>query len=322
MMSFLSYRLRQKVWVIPGLLALLVVVAFHPAFAQGDWDVENRVKRLENEINTLSRAVYRGEAPPPGSLSGAAVGGADVEIRLQQIEGEMRDLRGTLEQQSYEIRQLKDQLERATSDLELRMNDLEGGSTSSSKNSNAGGRYTTGNVTPRVQPQQPQQPVAPAGNTGGQTYQWSSGDNTAQQLGSYNASGGASAADLAAATYDNAFSMVKNRQYDRAQVEFEAFLADYPKHALAGNAKYWLGETHYVRGNFETSARIFAEGYQQHPKGSKAADNLLKLGLSLDALGKRDDACIALQQLKKENPAGAAPVLRRADQEMSRLSCS
>jgi len=304
--------------MVPGLLALLIAVP-QPGLAQSEWDMQNRVKRLENEIDTLSRAVYRGEAPPPGSVSGGSVGGADAEIRMQQIEGEMRDLRGALEQQSHETRQLKDQLERMGSDMELRLKDLEGGS-SANAGGTSGTRYTTMNANPQVAaPSQPN--VSSVGSSGGQTYQWSSGEANAGQLGSYNANN-ASAGDLAAATYENAFSMVKNRQYDRAQGEFETFLRDHPNHALAGNAKYWLGETHYVRGNFETSARIFAEGYQQHPKGSKAADNLLKLGLSLDALGKRDDACIALQQLKKENPAGAAPVLRRADQEMSRLSCS
>lgn len=318
-MAYLSCKHVFKAWIVPGLLALMIATPF-PAFAQSDWDMQNRIKRIENEINTLSRAVYRGETPPPGSAPAGGGLGADAEIRLQQVENDMRELRGLIEQQSFENRQLKDQLERVTSDLELRLNDLEGGAPATN---NASGRYTTGNVTPQVRPQV-QQPTAPAaGDSGGQTYQWSSGNNNAGQLGSYTANAGsANASDLAAATYENAFSMVKNRQYDGAQVEFETFLRDYPNHALAGNAKYWLGETHYVRGNFEPAARIFAEGYQQYPTGSKAADNLLKLGLSLDALGKRDDACIALQQLKKENPAGAAPVLRRADQEMSRLSCS
>ncbi|MEZ5814171.1 MAG: tol-pal system protein YbgF [Alphaproteobacteria bacterium] len=308
-------------------MTLFVAIGGASALAQSDWDMKNRVKRLENEIDTLSRAVYRGESPPPGAGGSGSAVGADVEIRLQQVENDMRELRGLLEQQSYENRQLKDQLERVTSDLELRLNDLEGAGASGV--SGGGARYTAGNMTENVMPQvQPRSQAQSVGSAGGQTYQWSSssgGDaesGPSGQLGSYSTGrAGASGTDLAAATYDNAFSLVKNRQYDRAQVELEAFLEAYPGHALAGNAKYWLGETYYVRGNFEKSARVFAEGYQQYPEGSKAADNLLKLGLSLEALGKRSDACIALQQLKKENPAGAAPVLRRADQEMSRLAC-
>ena len=274
----------------------------------------------------MNRAVYRGETPPAGVVSGGAVGasGADVEIRLQQIENDMRDLRGLIEQVGYENRQLKDQMERVTSDLELRMNDLENGRGGANAGGSAATRYTTMNNSGPRDLGNGSAPDSGGSASGGDGYQWSS-NNTPDsgQLGSIttNSAGAATGGDLAAATYENAFSMIKNRQYDRAQSEFETFLENYPDHPLAGNAKYWLGETHYVRGNFETSARIFAEGYKRYPEGSKAADNLLKLGLSLDALGKTDDACVALKQLQKENPAGAGPVLRRADQEMTRLGC-
>lgn len=309
--------------MVPGLLVLALVCGSVSVQAQDDWDVQNRVKRLENEIETLSRAVYKGEAPPPGSLPSGASANADVEIRLQQMETEMRDLRGMLEQQSYETRQLKDQLERMSSDLELRMNDLEGGAGASHGGAYQGGsktRYTAMGNTP---PQPAVNTNTAPGVGGGDGYQWSTSNTAPGQLGSYTESGSGSVngADAAAATYENAFSLIKNRQYDRAQVEFQAFLNDHPDHPLAGNAQYWLGETYYVRGDYEKAARIFAEGYQKYPKGSKAADNLLKLGLSLDAMGKTGDACVALKQLKKENPAGAAPVLRRADQEMTRLGC-
>ena len=307
--------------MVPGLLVVFLTLGAVQGWAQADWDVQNRINRLENEIETLSRAIYKGETPPPGSLSAGGSSSADTEIRLQQIENEMRSLRGMLEEQAYETRQVKEQLERVTSDLELRMNDLEGGGSRSGAGASAT-RYTTMGRAPSQSGGVSNSGRISAGSAGGDDYQWSSG-SAGGQLGSYTQSntGSVSGDDLAAATYENAFSLVKNRDYDRAQAEFELFLRDNPKHPLAGNAQYWLGETHYVRGNFEKAARVFAEGYQKYPKGSKAADNLLKLGLSLDALGKTGDACVALNQLKKENPAGAAPVMRRAEQEMSRLGC-
>jgi tol-pal system protein YbgF len=128
-------------------------------------------------------------------------------------------------------------------------------------------------------------------------------------------------ADSAAALYDNAYALLKNKNYDRAQEEFDKFMAEYPTHGLAGNAKYWLGETYYVRGKYDVAARLFAEGYQQYPDGSKTADNLLKLGMALGALGKKEDACIALAQLDKETGANLASVQRRAEQEKTRLGC-
>jgi len=44
--------------------------------------------------------------------------------------------------------------------------------------------------------------------------------------------------------------------------------------------------------------------------------------MALAGQGKTKDACVALGQLKKEYPAGAAPVLTRGDQEIERLKCN
>ena len=63
------------------LLGLLVfcglVIGFSfDAYAQSNRELNNRIKRLENEIDTLSRAMFRGEQPPQGfgaSGSGNAV---------------------------------------------------------------------------------------------------------------------------------------------------------------------------------------------------------------------------------------------------------
>jgi len=318
-----------KARFVLGLLVMgFGVLAFgQTSQAQSSRELGNRIDRLEKEIETLSRALFRGEQPSAGGLSGGAsdAARADAEIRLSQLETELRNIRGQFEEQSHEMRQLRDELERVKGDLELRIQDLEsgrGGTVSSGSSSN-GAKYinresslTTGG----------NQAVDAPREGGG--YQWKSGENTIEvkrpnQLGTYNqGAGGVKASeDLAAATYENAFSMLKKEKYDIAEKEFEIFLEQYPEHVLAGNAKYWLGETHYVRGNYEKAARLFAEGFKKYPGNSKTADNLLKLGMSLAALDKKDDACVALSQIEKEGFKAAAPVLRRASQEKSRIGC-
>ncbi|MEE9480207.1 MAG: tetratricopeptide repeat protein, partial [Kiloniellales bacterium] len=88
-----------------------------------------------------------------------------------------------------------------------------------------------------------------------------------------------------------------------------------------GNAKYWLGETHYVRGQYHDAAITFAEGYQQYPTSKKAPDNLLKLGKSLAALGETTDACGTYSELTRRFPNASATILQQADQERRRLAC-
>lgn len=290
-------------------------------FAQSSRELSNRMSRLENELETLSRAIYRGEQPPAGSFAGNtdSTAQANAEVRFQQLDVQIRDLTGKIEEQNFEIRQLKDNLERLSADLELRLGDLERGG-SASGGSGAMNNSSTSMSSEDGASSNFDTPVA---NTSGQ-------DNNSVRGGvlgtiSENASGSDIPAgmggDSAAAIYENAFSLLKSGNYDSAEREFDSFLRNHPDHALAANAKYWLGETYYVRGDFERAARIFAEGYQQYPQGAKASDSLLKLGLSLASSGNKKDACVALKQLQKENPDGIGPVGRRAEQEVTRLGC-
>jgi len=95
----------------------------------------------------------------------------------------------------------------------------------------------------------------------------------------------------------------------------------YPNDPLAGNAQYWLGETYYVQKDYNNAAAVFAEGYQKYPKGGKAADNLLKLGMSLGQLGQKADACRAFARLDRDFPGAPGNVKERAADEKKRLGC-
>ena len=80
------------------------------------------------------------------------------------------------------------------------------------------------------------------------------------------------------------------------------FIQAHPDHELSGNAQYWLGETYYVRKNYEDAVVAYLEGYQKYPKNQKAPDNLLKLGMSLANLGKKQEACATFTQLRQKFP--------------------
>lgn len=307
-----------KAQIFLGLLVFGAVFSASPVHAQSSRDINNRLNRIENELETLGRAVYRGEQPPPGSFSGSAASSADTEVRIQALETELRNLTGKLEEQDYQIRQLREQMDKLTADVDMRLNDLQGGGSARGGFSNSPSRPVYNSPGGGAMNEDVPQP-APRSNDSG--YQWNSGSaSEAGQLGTLSESNGYSAGDTAASLYESAFSLLKSAQYDEAEKEFNSFLSQYPDHALSGNATYWLGETYYVRGQFEKAARTFAEGYRKDPKGAKAADNLLKMGMALSGMGKKNDACVALGQIEKEF-SSAGPVLRRAQQEMTRLGC-
>lgn len=122
--------------------------------------------------------------------------------------------------------------------------------------------------------------------------------------------------------YDYAFGILRQADYARAEKALRLFLEDHSANELAGNAQYWLGETYYVRGDFEQAAVEFLSGYQTYPASTKGPDNLLKLGLSMARLGQTDGACTALSRLATEYPSANDTIRRRAQTERARLQCS
>lgn len=121
--------------------------------------------------------------------------------------------------------------------------------------------------------------------------------------------------------YERSYESLLRRQFSDAETGFRSFVQKYGDNSLAGNAQYWLGETYYVQGDYRQAAQSFLKGYREFPKGRKAADSLLKLGLSLNRLGQKEQACAAFTQLGGQFPK-AAEARKRAQTEAKRAGCS
>lgn len=119
--------------------------------------------------------------------------------------------------------------------------------------------------------------------------------------------------------YEHAYSLLGDERYEASQKAFEKFLEDYPTDGLADNARYWLGETFYARRQYEKAAVAFASGINK--KSSKGADCLLKLGMSMVYLDKKEDACTAFENLPTEFPKASDTLKQKAKSEAKKLSC-
>lgn len=122
------------------------------------------------------------------------------------------------------------------------------------------------------------------------------------------------------AVYERSYESLLRRQFGDAEVGFRGFLEQHRDHSLAGNAQYWLGETYYVQGDYKQAAQAFLSGYRDFPKSRKAADSLLKLGLSLNRLGQKEQACAAYMQVGSQFPK-SAEAKKRAQSELKRAGC-
>ena len=292
-----------------------------PALAQSNDQVEilNRLNRLEADIQTLHRQLARGGAPAgtAASASGAIAPtqAADFEIRLSQLERSVQEAVGKYEEAVFGVGQVRERLEKLSSDLEFRLSQLE------SRSGTEGGPPPPPRTAPTTtQPAAPGKPaVAPASPAA------KPGDKRPEAApaapGAISGPGLGTVSGDVQQQYDEAFGLLRKADYDQAEKALGRFVAQHRDSPLAGNAQYWLGETFYGRGKYAEAAVAFAEGFQKFPKNPKAPDNLLKLGLSLSALGQKDDSCKTLKQLDAVFPTAAASLKRRGETERKKLNC-
>lgn len=260
------------------------------------------IARLERQISDLRRQMARAGMRSGGGPK--SIGGelpptlaARMEVRLNQLESQASSLTGKIEEIGFAIRKIKEKLDRAVSDMELRLSALENGKPVAGRAARP--RVTSGRKA-----------AAGVGGGGGTGGSGASVQNVKLPKGK------------PSEQYRYARSFLLSGDYDKAAATLKAFIAAHPKDVLAGNATYWLGETYYARGQFSAAAIHFAQGFKKYPKSQKAPDNLLKLGMSFAKLGKRAEACASLFALRQRYPRAPTYIRRAARGEARRLRCS
>ena len=312
-------------------LGLVAAAPLVPARGQ-DRSTMERLDRVERDLNMLQRQVYRGG---PAPMAGGDPGGAvNAEIRMDRMESQMRDLTGRVEEFMNQVERLRQRVDQVNGDVESRF---------SQAPPSPGGYASAGPPPPRTRgagPSSRELPAEPPGVTGTLTppeplLRPPGGPNPL--AGTLTPPGAGAPSELASAAappsgrlmpngstseqYNYAFGLLKQADYPAAETAFKAFVEQHPNDPMAGNAQYWLGETYYTRGRYAEAATAFAEGYKRYPKSSKAADELLKLGMSLGRANQKQNACVVLAQLDHDFPAPGAAIKERAATEKKKLGC-
>ncbi len=166
--------------------------------------------------------------------------------RLEQLQRDVQQMRGQLEEQTYLIERLKKRQRDLYLDTDRRIVQLESGS----KRVPVSGVNTSNNLSSNVAPQSPQGLAYPVPTSGAQ-------DKLA---------------------YDKAFSSLKSGRYQQSITDLSGFVANFPNSIYLPNAYYWLGEASYVGRDFKRASEAFNQIVSQYPTHSKAKDALLKIG--------------------------------------------
>ncbi|MEX0383119.1 tol-pal system protein YbgF [Spiribacter sp. 1M153] len=231
---------------------------------------------------TLERRVDRLE----DRVSGQAM--MRMMNQSEQLQREVTTLRGEIERLQRQIDDIRSQQRELYLDLDGRLQALESaGDEEAAADGPAAGEPASADASADSGGEAP----ADTGASDGGDAETDSADAAAREA------------------YDAAFSELRAGRYDAAAAAFQGFLQDYPEADLAANARYWLGESHYVVRDFDTALESFEQVVDNHADSRKHPDALLKIGYVHLEQGRDEQGRAALREVIEAFPDSTAASL-------------
>lgn len=235
---------------------------------------------------------------------------ASDEMRFEQLGDQMRELTGRIEELQHQVETLRSRMDRLSGDVDMRLQGVGPGNGGGLRPNNAMNEPRSLTAPPSSRPPMSASPPPPSDE-----------GETAMNESPRMADPGTLPGGSPQQQYDYAFGLLRDANYPAAERALRDFVRRYPDNRLSSNAQYWLGETYFVRRDYQAAAAAFAQGYQRFPKGPKAAESLLKLGSSLTMLGRPADACRSFSQLDREFPISPANLKAKEADEKRKAQC-
>lgn len=310
-----SLSLRPWLFALP-LLAL--IFAAWPAKAADIDELEDQIARIQRQMQDLQEEVYRNG----GGSSGGTGGGYDASTnqRINDMEQSLRTLTGQVEQLAFEVRSLREHVERLDREMQFRLGALESaaGIAPPLAGDGTGADAGAGTVSPDYPPPTGGTLEIPGNDSAGTDGPTTLAPSGGGVLGEIPVSPPGTPAE---AQYQSGMDLLSRAQYAQAQAQFRQLVAEYPDSEYAPDAQYFISDIYFVQGMNEEAARGFAEFVKNYPTARRGADAMLKLGLALFALGRNDDGCTILGAIRDKFPDASDAVTSRADREARKNGC-
>jgi len=276
------------------LLATAIVLSPAGAFAQGNANIEGRVKKLEKEVRAVQRVVFPGGAgkyfepeikpdskQTSNGSSGSAAAVASLNSRIDSLEAQLASLTGQVEQQGNTLRS-----------MEARLKALEAGVKEA-----------------EIAPTTPT--TAPA--------ETSTLSARAKEVAAVEKP---STGDAFEDNYNYGYRLWAAKFYPEAQTQLQATVDNFPGHARVSFARNLLGRSWLDEGKPNSAIKIFYSNYKDIPTGGRAPESLYFLGVALTQVKQAADACKTFAQLEAAFPNEASGRLAaRLERGRTRAKC-
>ncbi|RIV85038.1 tetratricopeptide repeat protein [Aurantiacibacter zhengii] len=302
-----------------AIVAVIVAVAMPvPASAQSD----DRLRRIESQINALQRAVFPGgddrffepeitperSATPNTTPQVTTSALTDVLARLDAIEGQLARLTATAEVN-----------ENALAAMEMRLAEMEArGTASASGMGSAATAPRPSGVVPVPGEAEGTAELAAVEETAAQATA-----PTPERVAAVQAIAKPATGDQGDDEYVYGFRLWDAGFYPEAQQQLAMFVERYPDHWRTTYGRNLLGRAFLDAGEPRAAATHFFENYQTDAEGARAPDSLLYLAESMITLGDTRRACIALAEFGETYAALAVGRLQNQyDNLGGRVDCN
>lgn len=269
-------------------LLLMMLVCIN-AYAEPD-----SLPPIEDNSSYYGGTNYPTQAPaavPSGGAVGynnrssnTANGMYEVLGQLEQLQKEVRQLSGTVEEQAHELADVKKKQKKLLDDMDQRIQALE-----SSKTAEPPSPAPAPVTAPEVSAPAPAinaaaTPAPPAPKVEAPvlvpTPSKLTDETFPKQI--YPAPKPVVVAPVVKPgekeQYQQAYDTLRDGHYTKAIASFNSLLQTYPNGEYSANAQYWLGEAYKVNQDISSAREAFTKVVSNYPTSPKVPDALLKLG--------------------------------------------
>jgi tol-pal system protein YbgF len=302
-------------WKRGGFILWFVISLYGCATTEDVRILDREVHRLDSQLNTLQKekdalkndlVAFQTEVQKEIPILKTALGTetkklqADLLLRVEALQSQIRTLSTEVEEYKELLKRPSKEIERMREDIALRIRTLEEREkTFEEKSKTQEDRTKT--IEERIKGIEDQLKML-----GGKT-----GQGDSKQIEEEKIPGGESSADVkgvkglsagAGDLYKDAYETFQKGDLERARRKFEAFLKQYPNTDLSDNAQFWIGETYYLKKDFEKAILEYEKAITKYPEGDKIPAALFKQALAFSELGDKSNAKDLLKRVIERYP--------------------
>lgn len=278
--------------------ATIALAATMPAPAQ-EGAIGKRVERLEKEMRAVQRSVFPGGSPTffegeiapdntPGERARSNAPVIDLTARVDALESQLQTLTGQTEQNAYQLRELEKQFTAYKAQMDQRFADPEATATPANlAPAPAPAPTTTSTVAATPAKKPPATAAKPAATT-----------PNAARLALVKTVEIPATGNETKDAYDYGFRLWEAKLYPEAQAQLKQVVTKWPSSSHASFAQNLLGRAYLDEGKPSLAAVAFYNNYKDRPSGARAPHSLMFMGVALDKLGRKADACKAFRELE------------------------